>query len=171
MTRLTAISLVCITAGLAAGPASTAPSLRAYPSCPRHDRHPIVSTTVGADTAMVPRGARQVLLCRYSGVGPRRSNPLHLVSKRLVRRIRTVDRLTAELNGLRKLTGPVSCAADSGAAIIAFFRYAQAAKADDPVTVGLSGCVIVTNGRLTRTAFWPPGPAMLRSLKRMTRSH
>jgi hypothetical protein len=154
------------------GPASpdADPARRVSPVCPGYNRHVIGSTTIGSTAALVPAGAQQVLLCRYSGVGLNRGKAVRLIALRLVHKRATVDRLAAEFNTLRPLGGAYNCPSDSGAAIIAFFRYGSASKSDDPVTVGLSGCVTVTNGHLTRTAIWPPGPTLLRRLEALTSS-
>jgi hypothetical protein len=105
---------------------------------------------------MVPAGARQVLLCRYSGLGaypnPFGARSFRLIAHHLVAARATVTQLTGGLNALEKQTGAHSyaCPMDDGAAIIAFFRYGS--RSDDPVTVGLSGCSAVTNGHLNRLA-------------------
>ncbi len=159
---------IALTRGSVASPEHTNPMLRAYPFCRDHNRHLLSSTTIGSATALVPAGARQVLLCRYSGVGPNRARALRLIAHRIVRTRATVDRLAAEFNALRQLTGVYACPSDSGASIIAFFRYGSAPKSDDPVTVDLGGCLAVTNGHVHRTAVWAPGPALLRQLKALT---
>jgi len=156
-----------------AGPRSAAshtnPALRTYRFCPRRDRHPVSSTTVGAGAALVPAGAQQVLLCRYSGfegypnpVGP---GSFRLIDHRLAAARTTVDRLASELDALKPAHGAQACPSDTGTAIIAFFRYGSPAKADDPVTIHLGGCSIVTNGHLNREA----GFTLIRQLKALTR--
>lgn len=116
----------------------------------------ISSTTAGARTTLVPAGARRVLLCRYKGFGayPKPVGPrsFRLIAHRLVTTPATVESLASELNALKASHGSQACPNDTGAAIVAFFRYDSAAKADDPVTIHLGGCLIVTNGRLNREA-------------------
>ncbi len=148
----------------------TNPALRVFPSCPGYNRHVISSTTPGSTTALVPTGAQQVLLCRYSGVGPTRAKALRLIALRLVRKRATVDHLAAELHSLKPLIGAYACPADFGTSIVAFFRYGSARESDDPVTVDLSGCTTVTNDHLTRAAIWAPGPTLLRQLEALTSS-
>lgn len=138
--------------------------------CPGYDTHAMISTNNGAGTTLVPSGAQQVLLCRYSGVGPDRAAAMRLLAHRLVADRATVARLAGELNELKPLTATVACPADSGAAIVAIFRYLPLAKADDPVTVGLSGCLLVTNGHVRRAALSSPGPRLVSQLQSLLSS-
>ncbi len=122
------------------------------PVCPDRDRRRLTSTATGASAMLVPPGAREVLLCRYSaaGLAPKSVPLARLIAHRLVTRLATVESLASALNALRTQQGPYACPADNGKAIIAFFRYSL--RSDDPVTIGLSGCSIVTNGHLNRLA-------------------
>jgi hypothetical protein len=116
--------------------------------CPSEDRRKPTSRALAANVSLVPGHPEAVLLCRYGGLnGPRRYG---LVSSRLITARSTVDRLARELNTLPKLPHGtmLSCPADFGTAVIAFFRYATGPS--DPVTVELSGCGAVGNGHLTR---------------------
>lgn len=154
-------------------PARTDPLLRAYPTCPARNRHVIRSTTAGSSTALVPSDASHVLLCRYSGLGsypdPAGPRSFRLVAQHLINSSPVTSRLASELNALHAATGVVHCPADRGDAIIAFFRYGSTPKADDPVTIGLSGCSTVTNGSLTRTAGTPTGIKLVDELEFLTR--
>ncbi|MGH8302930.1 MAG: hypothetical protein ACRET5_15840 [Steroidobacteraceae bacterium] len=147
----------------------TNPGLRAFRSCPSRDSHKITSTTAGARAVLVPAGSRQVLLCRYSGTTTypaTHQRSLKLAAHRVITKRSTVKSLSNELNALRKLTGSYACANDNGAAIIAFFRYGSAAKSDDPVTIHLGGCSVVTNGHLSRLAgVTAPGVRLVRQLE------
>ena len=79
--------------------------------------------------------------------------------------------LATNLDSLPVLTGTFHCPGDGGAAIIAFFWYGTAAKADDPVTVHLGGCSTVANGQLTRVAgTTSSGRALLDALTFQTRA-
>lgn len=147
------------------GPVTT--DWRAYKTCPARDRQPLTSTTPGASRMLVPSGARQVLVCRYSGLNPI-SRSLRLQAERLVINRSTVGRLASEFNALTQLRGVFNCPADFGRNIIAIFRYLPAPKSDDPVTLDLTGCTSVTNGHLTRTAAFAPGPTLIRQLERLT---
>jgi hypothetical protein len=144
-------------------------AFRAFPVCPPRDRRVPSSTTAGARAALVPAGAQQVLLCRYSGLGayPRPAGPrsFRLIAHHLVLAHSIVEDLENKLNALKAVTGVQSCPADNGAAIIAFFRYRSASKIDDPVTIHLGGCSIVSNGHVNREA----GPALVLQVKALTR--
>jgi hypothetical protein len=61
-----------------------------------------------------------------------------------------VKRLTAELDGLPKLQGRVPCPMDDGSEIAASFEYPHSAPVE--ISVALTGCRMVSNRRLTRTA-------------------
>ncbi len=141
-------------------------ALRTFPVCPSRDLHVPSSTTTGATATLVPAGARQVLLCRYSGLAgfptPVASASFRLIARHLVITRTTVGSLASELNALKPATGARACASDNGTAIIAFFRYGSAPRADDPVTIELSGCSSVTNGHLQRTAGTVSGLKLVR---------
>lgn len=160
-TGIAALALAATAAALTG--ARGAPVLRTYPFCARYNRPPLKSTTAGANATLVPAGARQVLLCRYSGVGRDRAKAVRLIAHRLVVDRATVDRISNQLGALGQATGAMSCPNDSGATIVAIFRYGPAPKADDPVTVDLGGCATVTNGHVTRTALG--APMLIRRLK------
>lgn len=112
--------------------------------CPASDQQALVSSMARARTRLVPRGESRVLLCRYTGL---------LTAHRLVTKLATVRRLAGELNSLDALNlghHTYSCPADTGEAIIAFFEYRSGTA--DPVTVGVRGCMSVTNGHMFRLA-------------------
>lgn len=134
-------------------------------SCPAHDRRPVHSSVRGADKTLVPGAPLTVLLCRYSRAGPERSDPQHLVAHRLVSRAETVERLTRQFDALKRPQGAMSCPADRGEAILAFFRYGDTGKSEDQVSVGLGGCQTVTNGGVTATAIFAPGPKLVHRLE------
>ncbi|MDQ6807762.1 MAG: hypothetical protein M3065_23060 [Actinomycetota bacterium] len=147
---------------------------RTFATCPSRDRHILRSTTAGASATLVPAGVRQLLLCRYSGLGsapePVGSASFRLLARGLVTNHATVRSLARKLNALKPAIGVTACPNDDGTAIIAFFRYGSTPKADDPVRVDLSGCSSVTNGHLQRTADTVSGLKLLRQLKRLTPS-
>jgi hypothetical protein len=148
------------------GPVTT--DFRAYRSCPLTDRHELTSTTAGAARKLVPNGARQVLLCRYGGLNAG-AERMRLVKSRLVVDHATVALLAEEFDALQPFpSGAMSCPADFGAKIVAIFRYLPKPKSDDPVTVGQSGCMPVTNGHLIRWAATAPGPQLVQRLESMT---
>lgn len=150
----------------------TDPALRVYPVCPSRDQHVLSSTTTGANATLVPAGARRVLLCRYSGLAgfpqPVGSARFRLIAHHIVTTPATVRSLATDLNALKPAIGARACPSDNGTAIVAFFRYGSAPKADDPVTIDLSSCSSVTNGLLQRTAGTVSGLRLVRQLKLLT---
>lgn len=147
------------------GPVTT--DWRTYPACPVSDRQPLVSTTRGSAAELVPAGALQVLLCRYSGVNPIPSAADRLVAHRLVGSRLGSQRLAAEFDALKPVQpGSYSCPVDFGVEIIAIFRYAS--RSDDPVALDPNGCTSVTNGHVDRTAGFAPGPHLISQLEALT---
>src|SRR5947209_4038962 len=144
-----AAALVIAAASLGAVAGATGRWHRA-PACPRHDRQPLVSRAAGASAALAPGRPQAVLLCRYSGLQGPRARWQHLVGERLVRRADRVRHLASELNALPPVSGVQACPADNGSAIVAIFRYRSGS--DNPVTVGLTGCRLTTNGYVHREA-------------------
>jgi hypothetical protein len=63
---------------------------------------------------------------------------------------RRVSSLAAELNRLPTISGASACPNDTGAAIVAFFRYGSGP--DDPVKVDMTGCMLASNGYVVRAA-------------------
>jgi hypothetical protein len=117
--------------------------------CPASTPQTVVSPRAGADTVLVPDGSRQLMLCRYTGLNDH--DPAALSAQKLVQAQPTVTSLAAEINGLpAPPSGPLSCPADDGSEVLAFFRYASGS--DNPVSVALTGCRLVSNGAITRTA-------------------
>jgi hypothetical protein len=134
-------------------------------ACPATDRPAPVSDRAGAARSLVPPGANALLLCRYGGVNDGsaafrlRSSPV------LVKDASTVARYARDLDALKALSGVVfHCPADTGTAIVAYFRYPTGP--DDPVTLGLDGCMLVTNGHVHRTAgVQPTGRRLVSALE------
>ena len=150
-----------------AGASST--GLRTHAACPNSDRRQLTSGRAGSRSRLVPPGPREVLLCRYSGLDPSPRSAGRLVAQRLIGDRQTVARLTRELGALKSFpSGVFACPADFGVKIIAIFRYLPTPRSDDPVTLDPSGCAGVTNGRLTRTAMFAPGRALIGALEALT---
>src|SRR5579862_4984692 len=124
--------------GLAAG-AATARCARSAPTL----------SASASQHELVPPGATAVLLCRYRGLNPP-ATAHRLVRGKVVTNTAEVKRLAAELNGLPKAHGRIACPMDDGSELVASFTYPDAAPAT--VSVGLTGCRMVTNGRITRSA-------------------
>jgi hypothetical protein len=72
----------------------------------------------------------------------------------MIRSQPTTTSLAGELNALPERHGVFACPADIGPRLIAVFRYP--AGADNPVTIDLSGCNPVSNGRVNRPAMGRP---------------
>jgi hypothetical protein len=140
------------TAENATGGAVAKRASRKHQVCPAHDRRQLRSAVPGADKALVPGDPNQVLVCRYRGLGTKPSSPraFHLISHYLVADKQFVTRVARELNKLKPNTGVQACPLDDGSAIVAFFGYPRGPQ--DPVRIGLSGCLLVTNGHLHREA-------------------
>ena len=121
-----------------------------------------------AQAQLAPGGATGAIVCRYAGLNahPR----LGLTAAAVVRSRATVDQLVWRLDALRPIPNELfSCPAATGEEILAELRYpgGQAVR----ITVGLSGCDIVTNGAVARTTvgFGRPGsgPPLLKLLTRL----
>jgi hypothetical protein len=121
---------------------------------------------------LAPPGTGAIRLCRYSGLNahPR----LALVGSRLLDSRTIVDQLVTELDRLPALRGAVACPADDGSQILALLAYPGGHQVS--ISVGLTGCALVTNGSVHRTAagLGTPrafGPQLLASLKQLVGIH
>ena len=141
---LAAPAVLVAAALIAAGATAAAPAA----GCPAGDRDVRASTRAGAATRLVPPGASSVRLCRYRGLDPP-SEADRLISGRLIVAATTTRMLADELDAIPVTTGVYSCPADLGSSVVAYFRYRSGPP--DPVTIGLSGCELVSNGRVHRT--------------------
>jgi len=141
-------------------PALLAAAVTAAPApssvCPTSDRTPVVSRAPGAGRSLVPGGAVSLTVCRYSGLpgAPQsaRGVPANtLVAVGTTGNRATITRVTAELDAIRPGRRGVvvyGCPADFGTKLLAFFAYRS--RPGDVVTIDLSGCNTITNGRLRR---------------------
>lgn len=168
----TVVGAACVFALAASGGAASSVSLSAGAAalaCPARDRTVPVRWRQGATSSLIPEGAREVLLCRYSGIGPHPApadEAFRLLDDLLVTERSTVGSLASRFNALPAALGTVACPADFGTAIIAVFHYRFGPE--DSVKAGLSGCTLVTNGHLTLTAAFAAGSRLLTQLKAMT---
>jgi hypothetical protein len=102
-----------------------------------------------ARRALAPIGASAIRLCRYSGLNARPR--LALVSSRLVDSRRVVGRLVRDFDRLpRPARGVTACPDDDGSLIVALLVYPAGRVLT--ISVSLTGCEEVTNGRVNRTA-------------------
>ncbi len=102
-----------------------------------------------ARAQLAPPGASAVRLCRYSGLNahPR----LSLVSSRLLAAPNVVGELVNEFDHLAQLPpGAISCPNDDGSQIIALLAYPGGRSVT--ISVGLTGCEVVTSGSVQRSA-------------------
>ena len=135
-------------------------------ACPPSARQAAVSARPGAGRSLVPPGARALLLCRYSGLNAP-GGAFRLEVHDLVTDQATVARLTRELDALAPATGVYHCPSDSGADVVARFLYTTGPQ--DPVTVDLTGCNVVTNGHVHREAGTSvAGRSLVATLTRLT---
>ncbi len=107
------------------------------------------------------------MLCRYSGLNDH--PPSSLTAIRALRGRGRVRKLVARFDALRPLTGTAHCPADDGSQILAVLFYGGGHRVT--ISVGLTGCNLVTNGDLHRIAANiggqnPAGPRLLAELER-----
>jgi hypothetical protein len=155
--------LVFLGAGAGAG-AGASP----VAACPTSDRVVPRTTVAGARRELVPARATSVLLCRYRGLNPYRKR-FRLLGSGTVRAASKVAHLGAQLNALKVAgPGPIACPNDDGSLIVAYFRYRDGSR--DVVRVATTGCEVVSNGPVSRSAAVAPGPHLLTELDALTRS-
>ena len=136
-------------------------------TCPAESAPAVVSMRPGAVSALVPAGADTLLLCSYRGLNPP-GEAHRLVAQDTLTDAAEVTALARQFDALRPAPPLVACPLDDGSEIVATFLYRGAPP--DPVTVALSGCEIVSDGHLARTASLPPGPALLGRLTMLVRT-
>jgi hypothetical protein len=130
-------------------------------SCPARLPATVASARTGAGMELVPAGVRSLLLCSYRGLNP--AGTAHeLDQTRRVRSAAELDWLVRTFNALPARSGLTGCPMDDGSAVLAIFGYRTAPPVE--VSVGLTGCRVVQNGAITRTASLTPGPALLARL-------
>lgn len=113
----------------------------------------------------MPAGASSVLLCRYAGLGQGPSG-FGLLAQHDVSAAATVANLVSLLNRLHPQSShPISCPLDNGTEMLAFFSYPT--KSALRLTISLSGCEVITNGHVARTASLPPGATLLARLTQL----
>jgi hypothetical protein len=124
-----------------------------------------------ARSVLAPAGAVAVRLCRYAGLNahPR----LALTRTRFVTNPGRVSMLAWNLDRLPPFgPGAIACPTDDGAQILALLSYPAGRRI--AVSVGLGGCLTVTNGAVVRTAegFGAPrayGPQLVAELTALVR--
>ncbi len=121
-----------------------------------------------AHEELAPAGASAIRLCRYSDLNahPR----LALISSRLLRNPGIVRELVSKFDRLPSLSGAVACPNDDLSQILAVPAYPGGRQVT--VSVGLTGCELVSNGSVYRTAAGlgsPPGfgPQLVAQLEQL----
>lgn len=128
----------------------------------------LVRRNAASRHVLVPRGPREVLLCRYWGLGIDQTEETQaragkLAVERRLSRNSLSHTLAREFDRTERAHGTYSCPSDEGANIYSVLSYA-----DQPIVVvetHLSGCRFSSNG-FGRAAFTPA--RLLRRLKRLT---
>ncbi len=118
---------------------------------------------------LAPAGATTIELCRYSGLNatPR----LTLVRSRLLRAPSLVRELLGEFNRLPSPgSGVFHCPQDDASQIVAALGYPSGREVT--ISVELTGCRLVTNGSVRRSAAAigaprPFGPRLVGQLERL----
>lgn len=121
---------------------------------------------------LAPPGAGAIRLCRYSGLNahPR----LTLVNSRLLESHSLVEQLVTELDRLPPHSGAVACPDDDLSQILAVLSYGDGHRVS--ISVGLTGCALVTNGSVHRIATEPGtppgfGPQLIAQLEHLVGAH
>lgn len=160
VTRL--ILILVLAAGVGSSSAAAARTLAVVgSSCPSLLPASDPSTRPGSAQRLVPPGASSLLVCSYHGLNPA-SQARRLERSGHLGRGSELSTILSEFDALPASRGLSGCPMDDGSAIVAVFGYPE--PPSSPVTVGLTGCRIVSNGHVTRTASLPPGPTLLAQL-------
>ena len=122
-----------------------------------------------AQEELAPPGAGAIRLCRYSGLNARPR--LRLTRSVLRSDPSLIAELVREFDRLPSAQGTIACPADDGSEIVAQLAYPDGHAVT--IRVGMTGCEIVSNGRVYRIAAGfgsPPafGPQLVAQLKRLT---
>jgi hypothetical protein len=130
--------------------------------CPSSGRTQLPNDNAAAKTTLVPSGASSLLLCRYYGVNAGASSE-RLAASAKMGSSAAMTQLAAALDALLPPPPGIQCPLDDGSAVLAIFGYD--AQPPDPVSIGLSGCLIVGNGYLVRSARSSDGMQLLQGLE------
>jgi hypothetical protein len=117
-----------------------------------------------AHSELAPPGASAIRLCRYNALGV----PRGLAASAVVSDPSAVGRLTRELDSLPSLPRVEACPLDTGALIDLIVAYSDN-KHGLLVQVDLTGCAVVANGSVDRTAGSSgAGRALLATIEQLT---
>lgn len=134
------------------------------------EREAVTRRNAKSQKAVVPAGAKEMLLCRYWGYGMLKQTRKTqkragtLMSERRFERPSLVRSLSREFDRTRPAHGTYSCPFDDGANLYAEFSYAD--QPNVVVEAHLHGCGFVDNG-FGRGGFQPTG--LIQQLERLSR--
>lgn len=125
-----------------------------------------LSPWAAARSELAPSGASAIRLCRYDALGV--NPPRGLAASAVVSDPSVVGRLTGELDSLPSLPRVEACPLDTGALIDLIVAYRDN-KHGLLVQVELTGCAVVQNGSVDRTAgSTAAGRALLATIEQLT---
>jgi len=152
---------------------------RAQGASPRHGEptrcpttgppHVAANAWAPALKQLAPAGASAIRLCGYDGLNatPR----FKLAASSLIRSRKVVDEIVSELDALPPLRpGVFACPEDDGSQIVALLAYTNGHEVT--ISASVTGCSVLSNGDVTRTADdGPPGPRLMAQLERLSGYH
>lgn len=156
--------LVGVVALLALGVSASAGGKTPAAACPIQIPNTLTTPNQAARGALVPTGARSLLLCDYGGLNAG-SNSGRLAASVAVSNASLIELLARSFDTLRASRGVFHCPMDDGSEITATFAYPVAAA--DVVRVDLTGCQTVTNGKVIKSAASAKGQALIARLQRI----
>src|SRR5581483_11686152 len=161
--RMKGLVLVGVVALLALGVSASAGG-ETPAACPIQIPNTLTTPNQAARGALVPTGARSLLLCDYGGLNAG-SNSGRLAASVAVSNASLIELLARSFDTLRASRGVFHCPMDDGSEITATFAYPVAAA--DVVRVDLTGCQTVTNGKVIKSAASAKGQALIARLQRI----
>ena len=117
---------------------------------------------------LAPADASAIRLCGYDGLN---ASPRFKLATSLIRSGRVVNQLVRELDALPPpRPGIFACPDDDGSQILALLAYP--AGHEVTISASVTGCSVLSNGDVTRTASdGPPGPRLMAQLERLSGFH
>jgi len=121
-----------------------------------------------AEGQLAPAGAVAIRLCRYSGLNAHPKSAL--VSSRLLADPAVVRGIVTGFDRLPQMPRGIFCPMDDGSQILVFLAYRGGRELT--IRVALTGCRIVTNGSVGRTAAGfgaapAAGPQLIKQLEQL----
>jgi hypothetical protein len=150
MTKALGLCLAAGAVAIAAAPSASALASSVTPT--QCAAKPLIELPVNSWAAarqeLAPPGAAAIRLCRYNAFASQRTRDLAATA--LVTSPSTVGALVGDLDALKSLSGTVFCPADNGAEVDMILTYHDGHGVF--IRVGLTGCALVSNGSVNRTA-------------------